>query len=466
MLSRGDIVELDVESAAYKGVSVARRNGLVILVRNGVPGDRVRARVVKKKRRHAEAVVEELLELSPCRVAPACRYFGTCGGCTCQNVDYRRQLSFKRAQVEETLQHLGGITGVEVRSTLPSPNVFYYRNKMEFTFGPNRWLMPEEIRSGAELRKGFALGLHLPKRHDKILDLEVCFLQSPVSVQVVNWVRRFAVEHGWHAYSSYSGKGFLRNLVIRTGTNTGDFMINLVTRRRRPGRMKLLSAELLREFPQVTTIVNSINETLSPVASGQEEVVCHGSGVIRERIDDLEFQIAPTTFFQPNTSQARNLFEVVRQYAGLTGHEIVYDLYCGIGTIALFLARNCQKVVGIDNHGTAIGAARANALANGIRNCTFVLMDAAKALNRNLVMRHGKPDVLVVDPPRAGMHKRTCRSILDLAPERVIYVSCNPATQARDLKILSQRYRVVSVRPVDMFPQTYHIENVASLVRI
>ena len=466
MLSRGDIVELDVESAAYKGVSVARRNGLVILVRNGVPGDRVRARVVKKKRQHAEAVVEDLLELSPCRVAPACRYFGTCGGCSCQNVDYRSQLSFKRAQVAETLEHLGGITGVEVKSTLPSPNVFYYRNKMEFTFGPNRWLMPEEIQSGDPLPKGFALGLHIPKRHDKVLDLEVCFLQSPVSVQVVNRVRRLAVEQGWHAYSTYSGEGFLRNLVIRSGSNTGDFMVNLVTRRRRPGRMKLLCAELLREFPQITTIVNSINETLSPVAAGQEEVVYHGPGFIRERIDDLEFRIAPTTFFQPNTSQARNLFEVVRENAGLTGHEIVYDLYCGIGTIALFLARNCQKVVGIDNHGAAIAAARANSLANGIRNCTFVLMDAAKALNRNLVMRHGSPEVLVVDPPRAGMHKQTCRSILDLAPERVIYVSCNPATQARDLKILSQRYRVVSVRPVDMFPQTYHIENVASLVRI
>jgi 23S rRNA (uracil1939-C5)-methyltransferase len=465
MLSRGDIVELDVESAAYKGVSVARRNGLVILVRNGVPGDRVRARVVKKKRQHAEAVVEEVLKLSPSRVAPACRYFGTCGGCSCQNVDYRSQLSFKQAQVAETLQHLGGITGVEVKSTLPSPNVFYYRNKMEFTFGPNRWLMPEEIRSGAPLRKGFALGLHIPKRHDKILDLEVCFLQSPVSVQVVNRVRRLAEEQGWQAYSTYSGEGYLRNLVIRIGSNTGDFMVNLVTRRQRPDRMKLVCAELLREFPQITTIVNSINETLSPVASGQEEVVYHGAGVIRERIGDLEFRIAPTTFFQPNTSQARNLFEIVRQYAGLTGHEIVYDLYCGVGTIALFLARRCQKVVGIDNHETALAAARANAVANGIRNCTFVLLDAAKALNRNLVLRQGRPEVLIVDPPRAGMHKRTCWSILDLAPERVVYVSCNPATQARDLKILSQRYRVESVRPVDMFPQTYHIENVASLVR-
>ena len=366
----------------------------------------------------------------------------------------------------ETLDHLGGIAGVEVKSTLPSPNVYYYRNKMEFTFGPNRWLMPEEIESGVRLRKGFALGLHIPKRHDKILDLEVCFLQSPVSVQVVNRVRRLAVEEGWQAYSSYSGEGYLRNLVIRTGSNTGDFMVNLVTRRQCPDRMKLVCAELLREFPQITTIVNSINETLSPVAAGQEEVVYHGPGFIRERIDDLEFRIAPTTFFQPNTSQARNLFEVVRRHAGLTGHEIVYDLYCGIGTIALFLARSCQKVVGIDNHGAAISAARANALANGIRNCAFVLMDAAKALNRNLVARHGRPEVLVVDPPRAGMHKQTCWSILDLAPERVIYVSCNPATQARDLKILSRRYRVESVRPVDMFPQTYHIENVASLTRI
>ena len=465
MLSRGDILELDVESAAYKGVSVARRNGLVILVRNGVPGDRVRARVVKKKRKHAEAVVEEVLKLSPSRVAPACRYFGTCGGCSCQNVDYRSQLSFKQAQVAETLEHLGGITGVDVKSTLPSPNVFYYRNKMEFTFGPNRWLMPEEIRSGAPLRKGFALGLHIPKRHDKILDLEVCFLQSPMSVQVVNRVRRLAEEQGWQAYSTYSGEGYLRNLVIRTGSNTGDFMVNLVTRRQRPERMELLRAELLREFPQITTIVNSINETLSPVASGEEEVVYHGDGVIRERIDDLEFRIAPTTFFQPNTFQARNLFDVVRRQAGLTGHEIVYDLYSGIGTIALFLARNCRKVVGIDNHATAIAAARANALANGIRNCTFVLMDASKALNRNLVLRQGRPEVLVVDPPRAGMHKNTCLSILRLAPERIVYVSCNPATQARDLKILAQRYRVVSVRPVDMFPQTYHIENVACLER-
>ena len=465
MVTKGTILELETDSAAFEGHSVARSNGLVVFVRNAVPGDRVRARIVKSRKKYAEAVVEELLESSPYRVDPRCKYFGVCGGCKWQHMEYEQQLLFKQRQVSEILEHIGGFDSVSVEPTLPAPHIYDYRSKMEFSFGTNRWLTAAEIASGDELEKGFALGLHIPKRYDKILDLDECHLQSSLSVKIVNKVREVAMAEGWRAYNSNTREGYLRNLVIRTGFFTAESMIYLVTLHNRPDRMKQLTEAILGEIPEVTTVINAINDTLSPVAYGSEEIVYHGPGTIRERIGDLEFCISPTTFFQPNSSQAFHLFQVVREYAQLSGREVVYDLYSGIGTIALLLAPDCRKVVGIDSHEQAVEGARANAAANGIENCSFFSLDAAKSLTRNFALRRGRPEVLVVDPPRVGMHKDVCHAILMMAPERIVYVSCNPATQARDLTVLGSSYEVEKVQPVDMFPQTYHIENVVALKR-
>ena len=466
VISRGQLIDLQIEAAAYQGRAVARRDDFVVFVKNAVPGDRVRARVIKKKRRYAEAVVEEMIAASPYRVDPRCRYFGTCGGCSWQNTDYEQQLAFKKVQVEEILKHLGGVEFKAVRSTLPSPRTYYYRNKMEFTFGSRRWLTKEEISSGEVIDKDFALGLHIPKRWDRILDLEVCYLQSDLSAQIVNQVRQLALSEKWSAFDSRNHTGYLRNLVLRTGLRTAEVMVNLVTSRSEPQRMRLLTDRLLEAVPSITTIVNTINLTPSPGAEASDAMVYHGKGTIAERLGDLVLVIAPDTFFQPNPAQAERLCEVVRNFADLEGDETVYDLYSGSGLLALFLAPGVAKVVGIESQQRAVDAAVGNASANGIGNCVFCFGDVGETLSDDLIARNGRPDVLVTDPPRAGMPKKVCHSILRFAPRRVVYVSCNPTTQARDLKILSSGYAIADVQPLDMFPHTYHIENVVVLDRV
>ena len=464
-LGKGKLIDLEIDSAGYKGLAVARVDGLVVFIKNGVPGDLVRARVISKKKNHIEAVVEEVIRESEHRVIPECRYFGVCGGCAWQNMNYSQQLIFKRRQVREIFKHLGDWELEDVGPTLPAPEAYYYRNKMEFTFKANRWLTPEEIQSKERLSKDFALGLHVPKRWDKVLDLDVCYLQGCGSVEIVNSVRAVSLKEGWSAYDSRGHTGYLRNLVIRTGHYTGETMVNLVTSYSDPNRMKILTEVLQKISTGVTTVVNSINPSRSPVSSGDERVIYHGQGTIEEKIGSLTFAIGPDTFFQPNTVQAERLYEVVRDFAQLKGNETLYDLYSGIGTLSLFLANRAKKVAAIENQQIAIQDATYNAVLNGVDNCTFHCGDVRNELNGDFIRKHGKPDVLVVDPPRVGMHKDVSQALLSLAPERIVYVSCNPATQVRDLGILCQKYDIDLVQPVDMFPQTYHIENVVGLRR-
>lgn len=465
MVSKGQIVDLKIDAAAYKGFSVGRLDKLVIFVRNAVPGDRVQARIVKKKRNYAEAVVEEILETSPHRTEPRCRYFGICGGCTWQNTAYVQQLLFKQWQVEEIFSRLANLGAALVHPTIPSPEIYNYRNKMEFSFGACRWLTREEIASGCEISRDFALGLHIPKRWDRILDLKECHLQSQLSTEIVNMVRQVALDRGWSPYDASRHIGYLRNLVIRTGTRTGEVLLNLVTFYRDSQRMKILVKELLKAFPEITTIVNTVNSSRSPTAQGTEEIVCHGEGVIRDRIADFLFTVRPDTFFQPNTAQAEALCRLVERYAALDGNEIVYDLYSGSGSFAFFLANHAEKVVCIESQVRAVEGALQNAADNEVQNCVFLTGKVGELLDEHTVAKWGRPQVLVADPPRSGMHKGVCQAILQLAPERVIYVSCNPATQARDLGVLCQDYEIEAIQPVDMFPQTYHIENVVVLRR-
>jgi 23S rRNA (uracil1939-C5)-methyltransferase len=465
MLKKRDEVVLEIESAAFEGRGVARIENQVVFVPYSVPGDRIRAVVTRKKRKYLEAVIEEVIRPSSYRVEPRCKYFGICGGCSWQCLQYEKQLEYKREQIEELLKRIGGVGSVPVEPVLLSAEPFQYRNKMEFSFGTNRWLTKEEIESGRPLDKGFALGLHIPKRFDKILDLDECHLQVEPSMAIVNRVREVALEAGWTCYNSRSNSGYLRNLVIRISYRSNAVMINLVTSQHHPERMELLTQRLVKEFPSISTLVNSINSGRSPLASGEIEHIYHGQGTIRESIGDLQFEIAPTSFFQPNTAQAEKMLSVIAEFLKPSLSHTVYDLFCGLGTIGLSVAHHVGRVVGIENNVRSVQMARENGRINGVKNCDFQAGDALEALSSEFVSRFGQPDRVILDPPRPGLHAKLCEAILNIRPERIVYTSCNPATQARDLKMLSEAYEVERIQPVDMFPQTYHIEVVAALRR-
>lgn len=463
MLNRDDRVDLEIESLAYEGSAVARHDGLVVFVPLGVPGDRVRVRITKRRRRYVEGEIEAVLRPSPVRVDAPCHHFGTCGGCRLQNVEYSEQLLIKEQQVRSLLQKIGGQDSPVVLPTLPSPNPYYYRNKMEFSCGPHRWVTREEIEAGLPLERDFALGLHIPKRFDRILDIRECRLQSERSARIVNRVREWAREYGWAPYDAKAHQGFLRHLVIREAAGTGQLLVAVVATEFVPGVAAALKGLLLEQEPGITTLVYMVNPTRSPVSSGLEEVALHGPGWIEERIGDLSFRIDPGSFFQPNSLQAPVLFDVIRQYAGLDRDMRAYDLFCGVGSIALWVARDAGSVLGVESYAGAVRLAEENARRNRIVNCAFETGDAADALKPEAVSRHGRPDVVILDPPRAGLHPDLVRRLVDLRVPRIVYSSCNPATQARDISLLAAAYQLDSVQPVDMFPQTYHIEAVARL---
>jgi len=463
MVKRGDLIEVTIESAAFEGTTVARLDGLVVFVPFGVPGDRVQARIVRKRRKYLEAVIESVLEPSPLRREPRCVHFGTCGGCRLQNVEYDRQLEFKGEQVRSLLERIGGLSSPPLLPVLPSPREYAYRNKMEYSFGNSRWLTREEIASEEVLQRDFALGLHVPGRFDKILDLHECYLQDDFSIALVSRLRALALEQGWEPYDTIHNTGYLRNLVIRAGQNTDQVMVVVVTTSHQPDRTAMMVELIQKVIPSVTTVVNSINSGRSPVAAG-EEIVCLGKGFIHERIRDRLFQVTPTAFFQPNTLQAEHLMGTILDYSAATeSRGLLFDLFCGLGTIGLILADHFDRVFGIESHPESIRLAQINAKLNQVQNAHFVQGDAAQALQPDSLRQTGAPDVLVLDPPRAGLHQDVVSGVLECRPPRVVYTSCNPATLARDLNLLSETYEVEAVQPVDMFPQTYHIECVAAL---
>ena len=462
-LKRGETVELTIEKFADRGKSLARLEGRVVFVAGAVPGDRVRAVVTKSKKSYAEARLTDVLHASDLRTKPRCFYFPTCGGCKWQHVQYEAQLEAKRQGVEEALVHEGGFEGVEVAPTLGSPDVFFYRNKMEFSFSTRRWLTPEEIASGDDFDKGFALGLHVPGAFDKLLDLHECYLQSELSVRLVNGVRAFVKEQGWTPWDLRSHTGFLRHLVIRQGERTGETMVNLVTNGFDVSRMEEMKTFLQADFPDVTTLVNTINTGPAQTSFGEAIHTIYGAGVIHDEIGKYRFEIAPNAFFQTNTKQAEKLYEVARDFAELRPDDLAYDLYCGAGTISLFISQDVRQVVGVELIEEATQNARANAAANDVGNAAFVTGDLRDLFTPAFVEEHGRPDVLIADPPRAGMHPKVIEQIARLRPERFVYVSCNPRTQARDLAALKEVYAIEAVQPVDLFPHTHHIENVIKL---
>ena len=463
-LRKGAEIEFVVEKFADRGKTVSRIDDFVVFLSGSAPGDRVRAKIIKRKKKFAEARLLELLEPSPMRTDPTCRFFGTCGGCKWQHVKYEHQLEAKQQAVEEALRNVEGISNVQVRPTIGSEKTFWYRNKMEFSFSAHRWLTPQEIASKDDFDRTFALGLHAPGSYQKVLDLDVCYLQSETSVNIVNALRVLSVANGWEPWNVRDHTGYLRHLVIRSSEDSGEHLVNLVTNGYNEDRIRMV-ADTLRDIANVTSLVNTINTGVAQTSYGEETKVIFGPGRIVEKIGSYSFGLAPNAFFQTNTTQAERLYEVVREFAGLQGKEVVYDLFSGAGSISIYLSGECERVVGIEVIENAVMDARENAIQNGVENCEFVLGDVLKVFDEEFVEKHGTPDVLITDPPRAGMHPKVARRLAAFGPPKIVYVSCNPQTQAMDLKALVETYDIEAVQPVDMFPHTHHIENVVLLKR-
>ena len=452
---RGDRLTVDVMDLAFGGEGVARADGYVVFVPGGVPGDRLEVRLVQVRPRFARGEIERVLTPSEHRTEPPCPYFGRCGGCRLQHIRYEAQLEFKQRQVAECVSRLGGLgpaAGVPLRPIIAAPDVYGYRNKMEFTF--------------AESEGQAIVGLHAAERYDRILDIERCLLQPEAMNAILGEVRAFVRERGWAVYRPEREDGLLRFLVLREGRATGERMVNLVTALPDVATARALADRLRERCPGVASVVLNVNPKKAAVAVGVEEHPIAGNERIRERLGGLEFAISASSFFQTNTRQAERLFGIVVEYAELTGRETVVDLYSGTGAISLLLARQAHAVYGIELVPAAIADATRNAAANGIANCTFLAGEVRDVLPE-LLRRGVRAEVVVADPPRAGFHPKALRAVLALAPGRLVYVSCNPGTLARDLGVLvAGGYRLDAVQPIDMFPHTPHIEVVARLTRV
>jgi 23S rRNA (uracil1939-C5)-methyltransferase len=479
-LQHGDELTLEITGSAFEGKCVARHENLVVFVEGAVPGDTARVSILKSKKNFAEARVMEILKPSPHRVQPRCKYFGVCGGCTWQHVAYPAQLAFKQQHVQEVFEHIGGFSDLTILPILGSEETFFYRGKMEYSFADQEWLTdpapkvsPEALATKVlpvetQEQHPIFLGLHVPQRFDKVLNIEECHLQSEISNRILNFTRRFAREHNIAVYDSRNESGVLRFLVIRESKQTHEVMVNLVTFVDQPELMREYSSALQAEIPGVTTIINTINSKRAQIAFGEKERVSFGGGVIHERLGTHQFDISSSSFFQTNVAQAERLYGVIRELGVFHKDDVVYDLYCGTGSISLFLANAVKQVVGIESVESAVRDAMRNAHENGIINCAFILGDLKDRLTKDTawMTANPKPTIIVADPPRSGMHPKVVEELLHIAAERIVYVSCNPATQARDIKLLcASTYRLEKMQPVDMFPHTFHIENVALLRR-
>lgn len=457
-VKRGKEYELTIERLAFGGAGVARMDNYVIFVKGALPGDVVIARIGKRKKSFAEAKLITLLSASEHRIEAPCPYFEWCGGCTWQNMSYSDQLSYKQKIVAESFSHLAGLSDIAVEPVMASDSAFAYRNKMEFSFADRRWLLPHELGQ-PDISMDFALGLHVPGTFDKILQIDHCLLQSETANEILRMVSGYARQNKLVPYGIRSHEGFLRFLVIRESACSGDLMVNIVTASEQPDLLKPLALELMQKFEPVRSVVNNINSRPAQIAQGEKEIVLAGQPFIQERLGKFDFNISANSFFQTNSRQAEKLYDLVIRFAELKKDQVVWDLYAGTGTITLFLAQQAREVIGFEIVESAVNDALQNSRSHGIINTRFVGGD----LLQHLRLTEPRPDVIVTDPPRAGMHEKVTRYLNELAARRIVYVSCNPTTLARDLAILSERYTVGRVQPVDMFPQTYHIETVVQL---
>lgn len=468
-MNKGEILKVEIERYAFEGKGIAKvstdsstEKKFILFVNGAYPGDVVQARIIKIKKTYAEAEVDEVIYPSQERIKPKCKYFGTCGGCRQQDLIYEQQVIYKQKQVEEIFRQ-AGFNNFITENIIPSAKEFYYRNKMEFSFSDLRWLTEEEIKSDNKFNRNFALGLHIPKSFDKVLDIDECFLQSEISAGIVNFTREFFRQKNVSIYSTKTHEGYLRNLVIRKSAHTNDLMVNLVTSSENENLLKEFSSALNNNYDEITTIVNNINLKKAAIAVGDYEKVFLGSGFIYDKIGNFKFRVSANSFFQTNTLQAEKLYQTALDFAGLDGNEIVYDLYSGAGTISIFISANAKEVYGFESVESSIFDANENLAINEIKNVRFFQADLYKTF-LPVANTLPKPDVIILDPPRSGMHKNTIDDVIKLSPEKIVYVSCNPTTQVRDIKLLTEGgYKLIKIKPVDMFPHTFHIENVALL---
>ena len=453
---------MTIEACAAEGKALTHWDGAVVFLPFAVPGDLVDIRITRKYHNYYEGFISRIVKPSKDRIVPFCEHFGTCGGCKWQPLPYTMQLEAKRQQVEDQLVRLGHLEVPEIRPTLPSDKTIYYRNKLEFTFSSKRWLDWGEKPEDFPPEERVGLGFHVGKFFDKVLDIKHCYLQKDPSNAIRLFCKEYAQSHGLDFFDIRENVGYIRNMFIRT-TDTGDLMVIICFfYEDRPAREAMLDA-IAEAFPEITSLYYVINSKLNDSIGDQECILYKGEPEIRETMEGLIFRIGAKSFYQTNSGQALKLYTVAREFAGLTGKEIVYDLYTGTGTIAQFVSRMAAKVVGIEYVPEAIEDAKANAAANGITNCEFFAGDMKDVLKPDFIAAHGQPDVIILDPPRAGIHPDVAKVILETAPERIVYVSCNPASQARDLAILCGKYEITAVQPVDMFPHTQHVENVCAL---
>ena len=459
---KGELVQnLLISEAGAEGNAMARLDNYVIFAEGAVPGDLVDVMIYRKKKNYAEGRVVKIHEPSPDRVTPFCTHFGTCGGCKWQHMSYEKQIHYKQKQVEDVLERIGKINLPKATPILGSALTKYYRNKLDFTFSNKGWLTPAEIESEIPIIKP-ALGFHVPGRFDKILDVKECFLQEDLSNKIRIAVREFCLDNNFEFFDPRSQEGYMRNLIIRS-TSLGEWMVVVVFKTDHQESREQLMSHLKTKFPQLTSLQYIINGKRNDTIYDQDVILYSGREWIEEKMEELIFRISAKSFYQTNSLQAYELYKIVRDYAGLTGNENVYDLYTGTGTIASFIASKAKKVIGIDFIEDAIKDATENAKQNKITNVEFIAGDIKDTLTTAFTEQHGKPDVIITDPPRSGMHEDVVKAILLNAPEKIVYVSCNPASQARDIQLLDQLYEVEKFQPVDMFPHTTHVENVMLL---
>ena len=459
--------KVTITDVAAEGKAVAKVNELVIFVPYVVPGDVVDLQLKRKKNHYAEDVAVKFHEKSPLRTEPFCSHFGVCGGCKWQCLSYEEQLKYKQKQVFDNLTRIGKVELPEFRPILGSEKTRFYRNKLEFTFSNKRWLTEEEVKQDVKYDQMNAVGFHIPGAFDKVLAIDKCWLQDDISNQIRNAVRDYAYAHNFPFFNLRTQEGLLRNIMIRT-SSTGELMVVLqckVTDDEGRRKMEEILQFMADSFPQITSLMYVINNKCNDTIGDLDVEVFKGNDHIFEEMEGLRFKVGPKSFYQTNSEQAYNLYKVAREFAGLTGNELVYDLYTGTGTIANFVARQARKVVGIEYVPEAIEDAKVNSDLNGIDNSLFYAGDMKDILTNDFIAEHGRPDVIITDPPRAGMHNDVIDVILAAEPKRIVYVSCNPATQARDLQLLDGKYKVTAVQPVDMFPHTHHVENVVQLER-
>ena len=457
--------KITITDVAAEGKALAKVNDLVVFVPYVVPGDVVDLQVKRKKNKYAEAVAVKFHEYSPKRAVPFCQHYGVCGGCKWQCLSYEDQIKYKQKQVTDNLTRIGKVELPETSPILGSEKTEFYRNKLEFTFSDKRWLTEEEVKADVQYDQMNAVGFHIPGAFDKVLAIEKCWLQDDISNQIRNTIRDYAYEKGLAFYNIRNHEGLLRNLMIRT-SSTGELMVLLQVRisaDKDLEQTKELLVHVADKFPQITSLLYVVNNKQNDTINDLDVVVFKGNDHIFEEMEGLRFKVGPKSFYQTNSEQAYNLYKVARNFAQLTGNELVYDLYTGTGTIANFVSRQAKKVIGIEYVPEAIEDAKVNSAINGITNTLFYAGDMKDMLTQDFINEHGRPDVIITDPPRAGMHNDVIDVILFAEPKRIVYVSCNPATQARDLQLLDAKYKVIAVQPVDMFPHTHHVENVVLL---